>query len=153
MAPPAPAAPHPHAAEFHVGPRLGAPGFDEAFAARVGIAVRSGIETASITLNPPELGPVDMQIDVSDGKASVQFAAEHPLTREAIVEALPRLREMLAAHGLDLAGSSVGAELPRRDTPARPAGSGSAHALHDEPAAEARVAAGAVVTRLVDTFA
>lgn len=148
--PPTAAAVQPHAAELHVGPRVGVAGFDEAFAARVSIAVRSGSETVSITLNPPELGPVRMQIEVNGSEARVHFAAEQPLTREAVTEALPRLREMLAAHGLNLAGSSVGTDLPRREAPAQPA----AHAgTGGEPSADAQTQTTAAVLRLVDTFA
>lgn len=147
-APTAPAPP-PHPADLHVAVRVGAPGFDEAFAARVSIAVRSGSETASITLNPPNLGPVGMRIEVSGGEARVHFAAEQPLTREAIADALPRLRDMLAAHGLDLTGSSVGADLPRREAPA----AGGAHVPEGEPAADAQAPTIAAATRLVDTFA
>jgi flagellar hook-length control protein FliK len=143
-----------HPAALHVSPRLGSPGFDEAFAARVSVSVRAGIESASITLNPPELGPVEMQIRVSDGKANIVFAAEQALTREAISEALPRLREMLAAHGLELAGGSVGAQLPQRDPPS------SAQAQADAPSPTAEEGASESETplprlaepRLVDTF-
>lgn len=142
----------PHPAALHVSPRLGSPGFDEAFAARVSVAVRAGIESASIALNPPELGPVAMRIRVSDGEAHIVFAAEQAPTREAISEALPRLREMLAAHGLELAGGSVGAQLPQREPPS------PAHAQADAPAALAEEAASEIPLarlaepRLVDTF-
>jgi flagellar hook-length control protein FliK len=149
-----PAAPaHLHAAELHVGPRAGVPGFAESFAARVTVAMRSGTESASITLNPAELGPVGMQIEVRGSEAHVAFAAAHPLTREAIAEALPRLREMLAAHGLDLAGSSVGAELPRRDAPAGSAGSGGENRSQGEATADAEPEPRGAAPRLVDTFA
>jgi hypothetical protein len=94
-----------------------------------------------------------MQIDVSGSEARVFFAAEHPLTRDAIAEAMPRLREMLAAHGLDLAGSSVGTELPRRDTPARPSGPDGARGPLGAPLPAEQAEPVAAVPRLVDTFA
>jgi flagellar hook-length control protein FliK len=144
----------PHAAApLHVAVPVGVPGFGEAFSARVSLAVRSGAESASIALNPPELGPVEVRIRVADGEAHVAFAAEQPLAREAIAEALPRLREMLSAHGLALADASVGAELPKRE-PGRASDSGVAS--ESAPAREipeTELPGPHREPRLVDTFA
>jgi flagellar hook-length control protein FliK len=156
LAPAAPAyaaAPAHAAHPLHVAVPLGAPGFDEAFAARVTVAVRAGAESASIAINPPELGPVEMRVRVADGEAHVQFAAGEPLAREAIAEALPRLREMLSAQGLSLADASVGAELPRRGSPAQealPRGGAGGPAPQES---EAALAERAGEVRLVDVFA
>ena len=43
----------------------------------------------------------------------MQFNAAHAATRSAIEDALPRLREMLAAQGLQLAQADVGDRAPR----------------------------------------
>lgn len=139
-------------ATLHVSPRLGSPGFDEAFAARVSVAVRAGTESVSIALNPPELGPVEMRIRVSNGEAHIVFAAEQALTREAISEALPRLREMLSAHGLELAGGSVGSQLPQRDPPSPAQTQVDAPAALAEEAASETPLARLAEPRLVDTF-
>ncbi len=143
-------APAPHAHPMRVAAPIHAPGFDEAFAAHVTVAVRAGTGSASIALNPPELGPVEMRVSVAEGEARVAFAAEQPLAREAIAEALPRLREMLSAHGLSLADASVGAELPRRGPQAQDA----LPARNDPPEeSEAATPERTGGIRLVDVFA
>ena len=89
--------------------------FPREFAAQVQIAVQRGVEQASIQVNPPELGPIELRIEVSNGEARVHVAAEATTTREAIADAMPRLRELLGSQGLTLADQSVGAQLPQRD--------------------------------------
>ncbi len=60
------------------------------------------IKAAAISLNPPELGPVDIKIKIVDDVASVQFNSHSGQVREAIEQALPRLRDMMADHGVQL---------------------------------------------------
>lgn len=99
--------------------------FPREFAAQVQIAVQRGVEQASIQVNPPELGPIELRIEVSNGEARVHVAADAPATRDAIADAMPRLRELLGSQGLTLADQSVGAQLPQRDPQA---GAGNAGA-------------------------
>ena len=66
------------------------------------------LKTAEIRLTPAELGPVRVQVNVEDGAANITFQAQHAMTREAIEQALPRLREMFAESGLSLGQTSVG---------------------------------------------
>ncbi len=56
-------------------------------------------QSAQIRLNPPHLGPIDVQVSVVDDKTSVSFTAHHAATRDALEAAVPRLREMLGQHG------------------------------------------------------
>lgn len=93
----------------------GAAGFAEAFCARVQLEIAAGRAAATIEVSPPDLGPVELRIRVADGAAHVACSAPHAVAREAIAQALPQLRDMLAAQGLALGETSVGAELPARD--------------------------------------
>jgi flagellar hook-length control protein FliK len=106
--------------------RPGATDFPEAFCARVQLEIASGRAAASIEVSPPELGPVELRIRVSDGTAHVACSAPHAAAREAIAQALPQLRDMLAAQGLALGQTSVGAELPAREHHAPGGGDGGA---------------------------
>lgn len=65
------------------------------------------IRTAEIKLTPADLGPLRVQISVEEGAANVTFQAQHAVTREAIEQALPRLREMMAESGLSLGQTDV----------------------------------------------
>jgi len=68
---------------------------------------QKGLETGSLRVSPEHLGPVEVNISVQNGDASVWFAANHPDTRAALEQALPRLREMFASQGMNLADSGV----------------------------------------------
>lgn len=65
------------------------------------------LKTAEIKLTPADLGPLRVRVSIEDGAAHVQFHATHAVTREAIEQALPRLREMLAESGLSLGQTDV----------------------------------------------
>ena len=64
-------------------------------------------KTAEIKLTPADLGPLRVRVTIEEGAAHVQFHAQHAVTREAIEQALPRLREMLAESGLSLGQADV----------------------------------------------
>lgn len=75
---------------------------------RVLMMAGNQMKTAEIRLTPAELGPLRVQVSVDDGAANVTFQAQHAVTREAIEQALPRLRELLAENGLSLGQANVG---------------------------------------------
>lgn len=85
----------------------GQPDWNEALGERVTWMAGNKLQNAELKLNPAELGPVRVQISIDDGNATVNFTAQHPLTRDAIEQALPRLREMLADQGLSLQNANV----------------------------------------------
>ncbi len=74
---------------------------------RVLMMAGNQLKTAEIRLTPAELGPLRVQVSVDDGATNVTFHAQHAVTREAIEQALPRLREMLAENGLSLGQADV----------------------------------------------
>lgn len=86
---------------------LTSPGWSEALGKRVLVMTDTQVRSAEIRMDPPELGPIEVQLTVKDDKAHVAFQAQHALTRDAIESALPRLREMLAEQGLALGQTTV----------------------------------------------
>lgn len=82
-------------------------GWDTALSERVLLMTNNRLQNARIQLSPAELGPVRVELTVDDNTASVTFHAPHAMTREAIEQALPRLREMLAESGLQLGRCDV----------------------------------------------
>lgn len=92
---------------------LQSPDWNREFAARVGWMVERGEQFASIQLTPEELGPVEVRLAIREGEASIWFGAAQADTRAAIEQALPKLREMLAASGLALADAGVFHDSPR----------------------------------------
>ena len=67
-------------------------------------------QSAQLTLNPPQMGPIEISLNVDKGNASVSFASANAEVRDAIETALPRLREMFASAGIELGQTNVGAE-------------------------------------------
>ena len=94
---------------------LMSPLFADRFSEQVTILVDHGIKQAQLSLNPPELGPIQVRITLSEDEASVQFASHHGVVREAMLDALPKLREMLESAGFRLSDSGVSAQLPQRE--------------------------------------
>ena len=98
---------------------VGASGFANELAQRVVVFAGQKVQRAEIAVTPADLGPIAVSIEVRGQEATLAFSAASHTTRAAIEDALPRLRDMLSAQGLHLAGTHVGSE-PRRD-PYRPA--------------------------------
>jgi len=66
-----------------------------------------GVSAASLRLTPEQLGPVEVKISMHENSASVLFSASQPETRSALEAALPRLKELFSAQGLNLAQAGV----------------------------------------------
>ncbi|UJP05944.1 MAG: flagellar hook-length control protein FliK [Nitrosomonas sp.] len=67
-------------------------------------------QVAEIHLNPAHLGPVEVMLNISQDQATAQFVSANPAVRDAIQDALPKLREMLADNGIQLGNVTVGAD-------------------------------------------
>ena len=63
--------------------------------------------TAEIRLNPADLGPIGVTISYTDDQAKVSITAAQPATRDALEQALPHLKEMLAQQGITLGEAAV----------------------------------------------
>lgn len=67
-------------------------------------------QRAELTLNPPQMGKVEVSISVNGDQANAQFVSANPAVRDALEAALPRLREMLAGAGINLGQAQVGSD-------------------------------------------
>ena len=86
----------------------------EELGTRLAVMTAQGDQSGSLRLSPEHLGPLEVQIRMQDDKANVVFGAQHADTRRALEEALPRLRELFAASGLQLGDAGVSREAPRQ---------------------------------------
>jgi flagellar hook-length control protein FliK len=91
-----------------LGRTVGSPQWAEALAGRVQWQAGQGIQRAEIRLDPPELGALEVQIDLSEDGAQIRFGTEHAAAREALDAALPRLRELLSQSGFGEVQVDVG---------------------------------------------
>lgn len=74
---------------------------------RVQWLVGQNLHQAAIHLNPPELGSLDVHIQMHGDQANVNFSSPHAVVRHALDAAIPRLREMLGETGLILGDVNV----------------------------------------------
>lgn len=62
---------------------------------------------AEIRLDPPELGSMQVRVNVSGDAASVSFIVQSQQVKEALAEAMPKLRDMLSEQGIELGDAQV----------------------------------------------
>ncbi len=87
---------------------VGRQGWNEAVLEKVMWFSSQQIGSAEIHLNPAELGPLSVRISTHQDQASVYFTSHHASVRDAVDQALPRLREMFDSQGIQLLDAGVG---------------------------------------------
>lgn len=121
---PAPSAPAAASAPVdpssRLAPSVGTAAWGQALGEKLVWMAAGNQQTASITLNPPNLGPLQIVVNVSNDQATANFFAAQPEVRQAIESAFPKLREMMNEAGIQLGQTTVSAETPRQqDAPQR----------------------------------
>lgn len=119
-------------------PPLGSTAWQDDLNQQVIALVRRGDQQMDMQLNPADLGPLSISLNVSEGGIQAQFQSAHASVRSAVEQALPQLQVALAAQGLTLGEASVNdgasrqamGEQPRRESP------GTSNTAHTEPARE-----------------
>jgi flagellar hook-length control protein FliK len=77
---------------------------------RLAWVANNRFSAATLQVNPPQLGPIEVRIALNGDQVAVSFAAVQPQTREAIQQALPALAASFAGQGLSLGQTSVGSQ-------------------------------------------
>lgn len=100
--------------------RLGSAGWGTELGQKVVWLANQQQQVAHINVTPPQLGPIEIRLNLASDQASAVFVSPHAAVRDAIEAALPRLREMLAESGLTLGNVDVSAHSfgnPRQENP------------------------------------
>jgi flagellar hook-length control protein FliK len=71
-------------------------------------------QIAELHLNPPDLGPLKVVLEISENQLTAQFTSPHSGVRDAVENALPKLRDILADSGIKLGNTTV-SDQPSRD--------------------------------------
>lgn len=140
---------------------VGSAAWNQALGEKIVWMTAGALQTASLTLNPPNLGPLQVVLNVTNDQATASFFAAQPEVRQALEAALPKLREMMNEAGIQLGQATVSAEQQqqqqqneanreaRRIGPAYPgAGNADESTIQSLPLPSRRAGRG-----LVDTFA
>jgi flagellar hook-length control protein FliK len=97
------------AASEELSAHVGTEAWNDQVGQKVIYMVGAEDQTASLTLNPPDLGPLQVVLSVSNGQADVTFSANQLEVRQALENALPRLQEMMKESGIALGNATVNA--------------------------------------------
>ncbi|MDD9154774.1 flagellar hook-length control protein FliK [Aliivibrio sp. S4TY2] len=76
-------------------------------AERINMMMAKNLKHVDIRLDPPEMGRMHIRLNMGADSAGVQFTVSNQQARDAIEQSLPRLREMFAQQGIQLADTSV----------------------------------------------
>lgn len=119
-----------------IGAPLGSAAWPEEFSQKITWMGTQQTQIAELQLNPPNLGPLNVVLKISDNQATALFTSPHGAVRDSIENALPKLREMLADNGITLGNATV-SDQPPRDRSAegfmnQERGANMHHAINDE---------------------
>ena len=87
--------------------RVGTPAWDQQLGQKVVWMAAGGDQSATLTLNPPDLGPLQVVLTVTNDQADAAFMSAQPEVRQALEAALPRLRDMMAEAGIAFGNATV----------------------------------------------
>lgn len=86
---------------------LNQPAWGDEFSQKITWMATQRNQNAELHLNPPQLGPLDVVLKMNGDQATAIFTSPHAEVRDAIEQALPKLREMLADSGIMLGNAMV----------------------------------------------
>lgn len=93
--------------------RVGDPGWEQSIGNRIVWLLGRDQQIAELKLNPPNVGLLEVRLSLQHDQASVAFSSAHAGVREALEQALPRLRDMLEQQDIQL----VNVDINHRDDP------------------------------------
>ncbi|MGZ3240464.1 MAG: flagellar hook-length control protein FliK [Burkholderiaceae bacterium] len=140
-------------------PQVGSPAWDQALGQKVVWMVAGSQQSAALTLNPPDLGPMHVVLHVSNGQADATFTASQPEVRQALEAALPKLREMMSDAGIQLGQATISTGMPNQQNKSGDQSGQNARGFgqaNDSVDATTRITGTTKITGgqgLVDTFA
>lgn len=85
----------------------GKTGWDQAISQKVVWMVGAGQQSASLTLNPPDLGPLKVVINVHNDQADTTFISDNDEVRKALESGMAHLREKMSESGIQLGQANV----------------------------------------------
>lgn len=85
----------------------GKSGWDQAISQKVVWMLGAGQQSASLTLNPPDLGPLKVVISVHNDQANTTFISDNDEVRKALESGMSNLRDKMNESGIQLGQANV----------------------------------------------
>jgi flagellar hook-length control protein FliK len=102
-------------AATNLAPSVGTTAWSQALGEKIVWMATGAQQTASLTLNPPNMGPLQIVLHVSNDQATASFFSAVPEVRQALEAAFPKLREMMNEAGIQLGQATVNADTPQQN--------------------------------------
>jgi len=103
----------PAATPQNIATRLGNSAWANEFSQKIVWMSTQQNHSAELHLNPPELGPLNVALKISDNQLTAQFTSSHIAVRDVLENALPKLREILADNNIMLGNTTISDQPPR----------------------------------------
>lgn len=81
--------------------------FAESIKSKVMILVNQKLQQVDIRLDPPELGSMQIKVNLQNDAAAVSFVVQNPQAKEALEQHMSKLKEMLNNSGVDVGDTNV----------------------------------------------
>ena len=137
-----------------------APGFPQEVLTRVRMIQGQGQTEARINLHPAELGRLQIAVTSEGDATRVAFVVDNAQAKEALEQAMPRLREFLQQAGLQLAEGSVSqqgqqnsAGFAHSETRSGDGHSANAHDAEEDVVINGKSDRGSDPSRMLDAYA
>ncbi|MDD2863513.1 MAG: flagellar hook-length control protein FliK [Methylococcales bacterium] len=86
---------------------LSHPNWNQEMGERIVWMNNRGISSAEIRMNPQNMGPITVRIDMNQDQATIAFTAQNADVRTALEASIPKLREMLSSQNVNLTDVNV----------------------------------------------
>ena len=85
----------------------GKTGWDQAISQKIVWMVGAEQQSATLTLNPPDLGPLQVVIHVHNDQADATFISDNAEVRQALQDGMDNLRDKMSESGIQLGQANV----------------------------------------------
>ncbi|MBU2925294.1 flagellar hook-length control protein FliK [Colwellia sp. 1_MG-2023] len=108
--------------------------FADAVKDKVMLVISQKLQQFDITLDPPELGNVQVRVNLQGEQATVNFVVQNQQAKEAFEQNMHKLRDLLAEQGVDVGDANVEQQSQQSDAEAS---SGGNHSQFSQNTADA----------------
>lgn len=96
--------------DMRLGTTVGKPQWGDHLGRQLTLMIGRSMDQASIQLDPPELGPMQIRLHLQQDQVSVQISAHHAVVRDAVEQSVVRLQQLFNEEGLELLQVTVSDE-------------------------------------------
>lgn len=93
-----------------MGVPINSPEWGAEFGKRIQMLMKNNIQQAELRMDPPEMGRIQVRINMNQDQMNITFTALNANVREALEANMTRLRDMLSETGIQLGETNVGGD-------------------------------------------